>query len=121
MSVRRRRRRPGEPEPIGAVLLSAECRPLRRRLRPLVWMALEEVALDAVAEDGRLVAHTSARRVAELLAGRPRFCGRGLCESSATQGLVVLEREKGPAGRFGLSVYVLGTIAGLTVLGPGAG
>ena len=44
------------PETGTTVLLSAESRPLRRRLRPLAWMVLEEVALDAVAEDGRFVA-----------------------------------------------------------------
>ena len=106
------------PEPVSTVLLSAESRALRRRLRPLAWMALEEVALDAVAEDGRLVAHTSARRVAELLQVDPGSAARAL-RVLREHGLVVLEREKGPAGRFGLSVYVLGKIAGLTVLRPG--
>ena len=106
-------------DPVSTVLLSPESRTLRRRLRPLAWMALEEVALDAVAEDGRLVAHTSARRVAELLQVDPGSAARAL-RVLREQGLVALEREKGAAGRFGLSVYVLGTVAGLTVLGPGA-
>ena len=105
------------PEPISTLLLSAESRTLRRRLRPLVWMALEEVALDAVAEDSRLVAHTSARRVANLLQVDPGSAARAL-RVLRERGLVVLERGKGPDGRFGLSVYVLGKIAGLTVLGP---
>ena len=119
MTVRARDDDRDEPEPVSTVLLSAESRALRRRLRPLVWMALEEVALDAVAEDGRLVAHTSARRVAELLQVDPGSAARAL-RVLREHGLVVLEREKGPAGRFGLSVYVLGKVAGLTVLGPGA-
>ena len=55
----------------GVVLLSGECRPLRRALRPLVWVVLEEVALDAVVEDGGLVARTSARQVAERLGVEP--------------------------------------------------
>jgi hypothetical protein len=42
-------------------------RPLRRALRPLVWVILEEVALDAVLEDGCLVARTSARQIADRL------------------------------------------------------
>jgi DNA-binding transcriptional ArsR family regulator len=108
-----------EPEPVGTVLLSAESRALRRRLRPLAWMALEEVALDAVVVDGRFVARTSARRVAELLQVDPGSAARAL-RVLREHGLVALEREKGPAGRFGLSVYVLGTIAGLRVLRPGA-
>ena len=88
------------------------------RLRPLVWLALEELALDAVAEDGRLVARTSARRVAERLGVDPATAAAAL-RVLRDQGLVVLDREKGPAGRFGLSVYVLGPVAGLAVVGPG--
>ncbi len=54
-----------------AVLLSAESRPLRRALRPLAWMILEEVALDALFEDDRLVARTSARQIADRLGVDP--------------------------------------------------
>lgn len=102
-----------------AVVLSGECRSLRRSLRPLMWVVLEEIALDAAIEDGRLVARTSARQVAERLGINPgtaadalRVLGRG--------GLVHLEREKGSAGRFGLSVYHLGPVAGLSVVQPRA-
>ena len=56
----------------GATLVvSALSRALRRQLRPLAWVTLEEVALDAVAEDGRLLARTSARQVAERLGVDP--------------------------------------------------
>ena len=119
MTVRARCPDPDEPKAGTAVLLSAESRPLRRHLRPLVWTVLEEVVLDAVAEDGRFVAHTSARRVADLLQVDPGSAARAM-RVLREHGLVMLEREKGPAGRFGLSVYVLGKVAGLTVLGPGA-
>lgn len=98
-----------------AVVLSAECRALRRELRPLVWVILEEIALNTVAEGGRLRAHTSARQVAERLgvdAGSAATALRALRERD----LVGLEREKGPAGRFGLSVYELRPIAGLSVV-----
>ena len=98
-------------------LLSAECRPLRRALRPLVWVALEEVALDAVVEDGRLVARTSARQVAERLGIDPGTAAAAL-RILRGRGLVGREREKGPAGRFGLSVYQLRPIAGLSVVQP---
>ncbi len=101
-----------------AVVVSVECRPLRRRLRPLTWMVLEEVALDAVVECGRLVARTSARQVAELLSVDPGTAAAAL-RVLRQEGLLVLEREKGPVGRFGLSVYVLSTVAGLNVLAPG--
>jgi hypothetical protein len=100
-----------------AVVLSAASRLLRRQLRPLVWVTLEEVALDAVAEDGRFVARTSARQVADRLGVDPGTAA-GALRVLRRKGLLLLEREHGPAGRFGLSVYVLGTVAGLTVLSP---
>jgi hypothetical protein len=100
-----------------AVLLSADYRALRRELRPTVWVTLEEVALDAAAEDGRLVARTSARRVAERLGLDPGTAA-GALRDLRRRGLLVLEREKGQTGRFGLSVYQLGPVAGLSVIQP---
>lgn len=99
-------------------MVSASSRTLRRRLRPVAWVILEEVALDAVVEDGRLVARTSARQLADRLGVDPSTAGNAL-SALRRQGLLVLEREHGPAGRFELSVYVLGAIAGLTVVHPG--
>lgn len=104
-------------EPV--LVVSAASRALRRQLRPLPWVTLEDVALDAVAEDGRLVARTSARRVAEQLGVDPGTAA-GALRVLRDRGLLVLEREQGPAGRFGLSVYVLGSVAGLTLVGAGA-
>lgn len=101
----------------GAVLLSADCRVLRRALSPLVWTVLEEVALDGASEDGRLVARTSARQVAEQLGINPGTAAQAL-RVLGRRGLVSLEREKGPAGRFGLSVYELRPPTGLTVVHP---
>lgn len=100
-----------------AVVITAASRTLRRRLRPLAWVTLEEVALDAVTEGGRLVARTSARRVAKRLGVEPGTAANAL-RALRREGLVMLEREQGPAGRFGLSVYVLGSIPGLTVVRP---
>jgi hypothetical protein len=62
-----------------AVLLSAESRPLRRALRPLAWMILEEVALDALFEGDRLVARTSARQIADRLGVDPTTVAKALC------------------------------------------
>lgn len=84
----------------------------------MAWVILEEVALQAVDEDGRLVARTSARQLADRLGVDPGTAGKAL-GALRRQGLLVLEREHGPAGRFGLSVYVLGEVAGLTVVRPG--
>ena len=89
-SLGRRRRR----FRLAAVLLSADCRPLRRALRPLVWVTLEEVALDAVVEDGRLVARTSARQVAERLGIDPGTAAAAL-RDLRKRGLVTSFRETG--------------------------
>ncbi len=89
---------------------------LRRLLRPIEWMVLEEVALDARRDDaGDLVAATSARRVAEHLGLTPGAVARALARLRAA-GLVTHARQAGPAGRFGLSAYVLGTVPGLVVV-----
>jgi DNA-binding transcriptional ArsR family regulator len=101
------------------VLLSAGCRPLRHSLRPQVWVVLEEVALDVVPDgDGRLVARTSARLIAQRLGVDPGTVA-GALRVLRDRGLVILEREQGKAGRFGLSVYVLGSLDGLSVVLPG--
>ena len=65
-----------------------------------------------------LVARTSARRVAELLRVDPGTAAAAL-RALRQEGVLALEREKGTAGRFGLSVYVLRPIAGFYVLVPG--
>jgi DNA-binding transcriptional ArsR family regulator len=110
-----------DPEGVGeaALLVSVGSRTLRRQLRALAWMTLEEVALAAVPEGGRLIAQTSARQVAEHLAVEPETVA-GALRVLRNRGLLALEREQGPASRFGLSVYVLGSVAGLAVIAPGA-
>ena len=100
----------------GRIVVGPGCRELRRSLRPLEWMVLEEVALDARRDDaGDLVAATSARRVAERLGLTPGAVARALARLRAA-GLVTHARQAGPGGRFGLSAYVLGAIPGLDVM-----
>jgi DNA-binding transcriptional ArsR family regulator len=116
---------PTPPRATGAIGAPAQCsilvspasRSLRRKLRPLAWLVLEEVALTAVQDGGRWVAHTSARQVAEQVGVDPGTAA-GALRVLRDRGLLRLEREKGQAGRFGLSVYVLGSITGLTVVIP---
>ena len=100
-------------------MVSSASRILRRQLRALAWVTLEEVALDAAMHGGRLVARTSARQVAERLGVDPGTAA-GALRSLREGGLLHLEREQGQARRFGLSVYVLGPVCGLRVVGPGA-
>ena len=83
----------------------------------MAWGVLEDVALDAVLdEDGRLVATTSTRRVAENLGLAPGTAGRALSRLRQL-GLVRLVRQSGDGGRFGLSAYVLSSVPGLEVGG----
>jgi hypothetical protein len=98
------------------LLVSAASRILRQQLRALTWVTLEDVALDAVAEDGQLVARTSARQVAEHLRVDPLAVARSL-KVLRDRGFVRLEPDQGDvARRFGLWVYVLGPVSGLTVV-----
>jgi hypothetical protein len=114
-AVRPCKRESDSHPPRGAVLLSHECRQLRRALRPLVWVTLEEIALDASWENGRLVARTSARQIADRLRLDPGTVA-GALRDLRQRGLVALEREVRSTGRFGLSVYVFGPVSGLAIL-----
>ncbi len=103
------------------LLVSAASRTLRGQMRALTWVTLEDVALDAVAEDGQLVARTSARQVAERLKVNPAAAA-GALRVLRDRGFVRLEPDQrsGLARRFGLWVYVLGPIPGIAVVPAGA-
>lgn len=102
----------------GGVLVSRASRPLRRSLTPLEWVVLEDVALDATeAEDGALLAATSARQVAEHLGVSPGSAAKALARLRSL-GFVTHDRQPGPAGRFGLSLYRLLPPAGVEVVAP---
>jgi hypothetical protein len=103
-----------------ALLVSRASRGLRRELRPLAWMVLEEIALEAVIADGRLIARTSARRLAEALGTDPGTAA-GALRALRQKGVLALERESGVSGRFGLAVYVLERVDGLAVVTPSGG
>jgi hypothetical protein len=104
-----------QTELAGALVVTPATRALRKELRPVTWMVLEDVALEAVEEGGRLVARTSARRVAEELGIDPSTAASAL-RVLRDRDLLLLERESGPAGRFGLAVYVIQEVDGLTVV-----
>lgn len=102
----------------GRIVVGPASAELRRSLRPIEWMVLEDVALDARRDDaGELVAATSARRVSEHLGLTPGAAARALARLRAA-GFVTHARQAGPAGRFGLSAYMLGAIPGLDVVEP---
>jgi DNA-binding IscR family transcriptional regulator len=98
------------------VLVSGASRSLRRALRPIEWVVLEDIALDARLDGkGELVAPTSARRVAEHLGLTAGAVARALARLRSA-GLVTHARQPGPVGRFGLSAYVLTPVTGLDVV-----
>lgn len=88
-----------------------------RALRPAVWPVLLDVALDAEWRDGRLVASTSARLVAEHLRIDPGTAAAGL-RVLREHGLVELAQASGADGRFGLAVYTLHLPDGIEVCAP---
>lgn len=97
------------------LVVAASCRHLKRRLGPMAWAVLEDVALDAAADEaGLLVATTSSRAVAENLGLTPGTAARALGRLRSL-GLVSFTRHDGPAGRFGLAAYVPAAVPGLEV------
>jgi len=100
---------------MAAVELTPACRGVRRRVGAMAWAVLEDLALDArVDEHGVVVAGSSARQVAANLDIQPGTAARAL-RRLRDQGLVMLVRESGSDGRFGLSAYRVAEIAGLTL------
>lgn len=98
-------------------MVSVECRDLRRRLGPMAWTVLEDLALDAHPDGkGGFWTQTSARRVAGHLGVEPGTAANAL-RRLRHDGLVSVSREPGPAGRFGPSVYRVTPIPGLTIIG----
>jgi hypothetical protein len=98
------------------VFVRGSARDLRRSLRPVVWVVLEELALHAVAVDGVLVAPTSARSIAQELGLDPGTAASAL-RTLRDRGLVDLAHEPRSCGRFGLLFYRLSPIAGIEVVG----
>jgi DNA-binding transcriptional ArsR family regulator len=98
-----------------AIVLHDAASELRRSLRPVAWVVLEELALEAVVVRGALVAPTSARAIAERLRLDPATAASAL-RTLRERGLVELTRGPSPSGRFGLSAYRLGRLPGVDVL-----
>jgi hypothetical protein len=110
--------------------LSAESRPLRRSLGPTAWAVLEEMALDADADEaGVVIASTNVRDLAEALGLVKDTVARAL-NRLIVVGVVARRPQHQSAGRFGAVVYDLRLPAGLSIspcpeiadtIGSGAG
>jgi DNA-binding transcriptional MocR family regulator len=96
-----------EPGPHGRFVVTDASRPLKRTVGPTAWAVLEDVVLDVVPEEGRYVARTSVRVIADHLGVTPGTVARALARL-CNEGLVHREdRRDGATGRFGESVYVV--------------
>ena len=107
-------------EPAGGgrgVVLWSHARDLLRVFRPQVWVVLEDLALDAEWCDGRLVASSSARLVAEHLGIDPGTSAAAL-RALRDRGVAELCQTSGAAGRFGLAAYTLRLPSGVEVISP---
>jgi len=99
------------------IVLWPSVRDVLTSMRPVIWLVLEDVALDAYWRDGQLVAPTSARRVAEDLGIEPGTAASAL-RVLRDRDVVELSRAVGPDGRFGLASYVVHLPLGIELLMP---
>ena len=107
-------------EPVGVergVVVWSHARDLMRAFRPQMWVVLQDLALDAEWLDGRLVAASSARLVAEHLHIDPGTAAAAL-RALRDRGVAELCQMPGAAGRFGLASYTLRLPPGLEMIFP---
>ena len=100
----------------GVVVWSHD-RDLLRTYRPQMWVVLQDLALDAEWRDGRLVASSSARLVAEHLHIDPGTAAAAL-RALRDRGIAELCQTSAAAGRFGLASYTLRLPPGLEIVPP---
>ncbi len=101
----------------GGVLVQSAAREVLRSLRPVMRVVLEDVALDGAWIDGRLVAHTSARLVADHVGIDPGTAASSL-RTLRRRGFLDLSQTTGPDGRFGLAAYALHLPDGMELVEP---
>ncbi len=99
------------------VVVWSHARDLLRVFRPQMWVVLQDLALDAEWRDGRLVASSSARLVAEHLHIDPGTVAAAL-RALRDRGVAELCQTSGTAGRFGLAAYTLRLPPGLEIVPP---
>lgn len=95
------------------LFVTIESRVLKRSLGPTAWAVLEDVVLDAVSQDGRWLARTSTRRVADHLGLTPGTVARALARLCTERIVHREDRRDAGTGRFGESVYVVAPLAAL--------
>jgi hypothetical protein len=99
------------------VVVWSHARDLLRTFRPQMWVVLQDLALDAEWREGRLVASSSARMVADHLQIDPGTAAAAL-RALRDRGVAELCQTSGAAGRFGLASYTLRLPPGLEIVPP---
>ena len=99
------------------VVVWSHGRDLLRVFRPQAWVVLQDLAFDAEWRDGRLIASSSARLVAEHLHVDPGTAAAAL-RTLRNRGAVELTQSSGAGGRFGLAAYTLLLPPGVEVVSP---
>jgi len=99
------------------VVMWSRARDLLHIFRPQMWLVLHDLALDAEWRDGRWVAASSARLVADHLLIDPGTAATAL-RALRDHGVAELCQMSGAAGRFGLAAYTLQLPPGLEILSP---
>ena len=96
------------------VVLGPGCEAVRAAAGPLAWVVLEDLALVAEVEPstGRVIAHTSAARIAGRVGLTKGAAARALQQLRAVK-LVVLDRPLVDRGRFDGSAYRVLPVDGL--------
>ena len=110
-----------EPAGIGrGVVVWSNARGLMRALRPQAWVVLHDLVFDAEWIDGRWVAPSSARLIADHLRIDPGTAAAAL-RQLRDSGVAELTQSAGSAGRFGLASYTLRLPSGIEVVSPCVG
>jgi hypothetical protein len=107
-----------QPEQASGVLVTAGARELCRAVGTTAWAVLCDVTLDAGRDpEGRLVAATNVRRIADHFGISKDTAARALARLGHA-GLVGRGSARSESGRFVASAYVvhLGDVAGITLL-----
>jgi hypothetical protein len=99
------------------VVVWSHARALVGTLRPQSWVVLHDLVFDAEWVDGRWIAPSSARLVAEHLRIDPGTAATAL-RQLRDFGIAELTQASGSAGRFGLASYTLRLPSGIEVVSP---
>jgi DNA-binding transcriptional MocR family regulator len=108
-----------QPEQASGVLVTAGARKLCRAVGATAWAVLCDVTLDAEPDpEGRLVAATNVRRIADHLGISKDTAARAFARLT-NAGLIGRQSGRSSTGRFTASTYAvhLGDASGITLLG----